>query len=74
MNNEEDRRDSLKKQAEIQRERDEAVTALLDMMPPLWWSLYQKSIEEGFKPDQAFSLVKCYVLRDGLNGVNVHKD
>ena len=57
-----------------QRELDEFQTYLSDNMPRLWHTLYTGLITQGFEKNEAFSLLKCYILKDGMNGVNIHKD
>lgn len=57
-----------------QRSLDEGSTILTDHFPTLWWGLYANLKERGFSEEQAFSLLKCYVLKDGINGVHVHQD
>ena len=38
-------------------ELDQAMAELVNFFPSMWWSLYSKSVKEGFTPDQAIVLV-----------------
>ena len=51
---------------------DEAITTLIDQMPPLWRGMYNGCLKEGFTEDQALSLVKTYIAKDAPAGVHIH--
>ncbi|MHA2279929.1 MAG: hypothetical protein ACXAC5_03510 [Promethearchaeota archaeon] len=40
---------------------DEAGTALVRTMPGFLWSFYSALMKEGFTPEQALELTKCYL-------------
>lgn len=48
------------------REMEQAETFVIDRIPRLVWSMYNSYISEGFSPEQALALAKCYV--HGLGG------
>ena len=62
--------------AEYERKRklDEALTIIHDILPSSWKSIYDRCIEEGFEKEQAFSILKTYILSQCPAGVHVHKD
>ncbi len=49
---------------------DQAVTELTDFFPSMWWSLYDKSVKEGFTSDQAMLLVTMF-SKDLLNSLGL---
>lgn len=42
-------------------EADQALTALSEMLPPLWYQLYNNCCKEGFTEQQAFTAVLTYI-------------
>lgn len=52
-----------KKIAQLDQER----ASLVEMLPPLWWELYQANIAQGFTPEEAMHLV-CLYTAALLNG------
>ena len=47
---------------EKRRELDQAMAAICEFLPPVWRQLYVKLVEEQFTRQQAFELVKTYVM------------
>lgn len=41
---------------------DEAQSTLGEVLPTLLWNLYRKFIEVGFSEEQAFDLIKTYLI------------
>jgi hypothetical protein len=49
---------------------DQATAFLTEHLPVLWRAMYQRNLEEGWPPAEAFDLVKTYILSQCPNGVN----
>jgi len=43
---------------------DQSIAALSEMLPDLWWGLFQGCVEKGFSEEQAIELIKQYVASD----------
>lgn len=54
-----------KERAEI----EQGLANMREMLPRMWWSLYQGSIAVGFSPPDAFRLVTAYILSQNPNGI-----
>lgn len=63
-----------KLQSQQMRNFDEGVTIIVDNYPRIWHRLFRNLITEGFNDSQAMSLVKCFIMKDCLYGVHIHKD
>lgn len=68
-----DERDEQARILQLQRQADEGRTFLTDHMPNLWRGLYERLQVLGFAEEQAFSLVRTYILAQAPAGVHVHK-
>ena len=55
--------------AESQRQFDEAMTALIDIHPRMWRSMYLRLVEEGFNESQSLELVKVFILSQCPSGI-----
>lgn len=53
---------------------DESTTLMASIMPTLWWNLKVNLVKDGFSEEEAMSLLRCYIFRDGMYGVHIHKD
>ena len=47
---------------------DQAMAAMGEFLPKLWWSIYQGCIDQGFTKDQAFSILIQYMKSTGVPG------
>ena len=52
-----------------QAEFDQGVEAMGEVFPAMWCKLFEKCKEEGFTEQQAFDLVKTYILSQNPNGI-----
>lgn len=46
-------------------ELEQNLAHLRDVMPRVWWSIYQGSIQAGFDARQAFAVTQTYILANG---------
>lgn len=42
---------------------DQACKAAIDLLPPLWWGLYQECKQQGFTNYEALELVKTWIMK-----------
>ena len=42
------------------QEFDQCTSALRDMVPTMWWSLFNESVKKGFTREEALKLVMSY--------------
>lgn len=40
---------------------DQVLSMIADMLPPVWWNLFDGCIEKGFTRDEALSILKTYI-------------
>jgi hypothetical protein len=55
---------------EDQAKIDQATALIAELCPPHWRRLYQNCMREGFSENQAFELVKTYILGTNTRGIN----
>jgi len=49
---------------------DQSSALISEVCPPHWRRLYENCIREGFLENQAFELVKTYILATHVRGLN----
>lgn len=49
-------------------ELDQALAAMRDTLPPMWYAIYRGCITAGFTEGQAFACVTTYILTMGPYG------
>lgn len=52
-----------------QRELDEALATIRDVLPRTWRQLYEGCLAAGFGPSEAMDLVKTYILSQNQRGI-----
>ena len=45
-----------------QHEAEQGAAYLTEFLPPSWWGIYSGCIKEGFSEQQAFELVRCWMM------------
>lgn len=53
----------------IQIPKDSDFSVLRDVVPRMWWNLYQGCLQVGFDKTQAFNLVQTYILGTTSGGI-----
>lgn len=57
--------DEQKKQIEM----DQAMAAARDILPAMWWAIFNGCKNVGFTPAQAMNLTMCYVASQNAKGI-----
>lgn len=47
-------------------EMDQARAAAVDVMPKLWWGLFDESMKQGFTRDESLKLVCVYIQASAM--------
>lgn len=49
--------------------REQLLADLRDSLPRMWYGIYQGSVDVGFTPLQAFTLVQTFILSQNPTGI-----
>jgi len=53
----------------MNRELQEALISMREIVPRGWWAIYQGCLQTGFDRFQSFALLQAYILSQNPNGI-----
>jgi hypothetical protein len=48
---------------------EEALNTARELVPRMWWNVYQGCVQAGFDSGQSFTLLQTYILAQNPNGI-----